>query len=339
MVHTIEKAEELVLTGAAALEDNLVLPATFRREGIDKFRGARDDTVNVVVDGVLPYRTYGWRNNRSTSLVFDEYSDRKVAVSFGDDIYSAVRLTDEQAEMDFDGWTKLASKQVEAIGRGLEQKAAAFLQDAPYEVAVQLDEADLRGSLAKLSVVFDKLMVPGQRTVLCGADLQVALLSDDKLAAAENIGETDAQSALRNATLLRRYNFEFVKANELTSGEAYAITPGGFIFLTAAPSVPQSVPFGATASVDGVALRWIRDYDSEKLQDRSIFNAYQDFHFVDDPLIGVDAGTKQAYVSDVNHFVRGVKVTVGTGYAIEVGNSELAAITGLESTDGTEDGA
>ena len=40
-------------------------------------------------------------------------------MSFGDDIYSGVKLTDEQNEMDFAGWTKLAGKQVEAIGRGL----------------------------------------------------------------------------------------------------------------------------------------------------------------------------------------------------------------------------
>ena len=72
--HQIVKAEKIVLAGVAALEDSLIVPAVFRREGIDKFKGAKDDTVNVVVDGVLPYRTYGWRNDRSTSLQFDEYS-------------------------------------------------------------------------------------------------------------------------------------------------------------------------------------------------------------------------------------------------------------------------
>lgn len=333
MVHTIEKAEKLVLTAAAALEDSLVIPAVFRREGIDKFRGAKDDTVNVVVDGVLPFRTYGWRNNRSTSLTFDDYSDRKVAVSFGDDIYSAVRLTDEQNEMDFGGWAKLATKQTDAIGRGLEQKAVAALDNAPYEIEVTLATGDLRGSLAKLSVIFDRLQVPGKRTILCDTDLQIALLTDDKLAIADNIGEADAQSALKNATLARRYNFEFVKANELKPGESVALTEGGFIFLTAAPSVPQSVPFGATASVNGVALRWIRDYDSEKLQDRSIFNAYQDFSYVDDALVGVNPSTKQAYVSTANHFVRAVKVKMGSTYNVEVGNSELNAITGIVDSD------
>ena len=52
----------------------------FRREGIDQYKGAADDTINVVVEGVLPYRTYGWRNDRSTEIVFDEYKERKVAV-------------------------------------------------------------------------------------------------------------------------------------------------------------------------------------------------------------------------------------------------------------------
>src|SRR4051812_2240968 len=106
--HNVVKPEVIVKAAAEALESKLVVPAVFQREGIDKFRGAKDDTVNVVVEGVLPYHTYGWRNDRSAEIVFDEYSERKFAMTFGDDIYSGVKLTDEQNEMDLHGWAKLA---------------------------------------------------------------------------------------------------------------------------------------------------------------------------------------------------------------------------------------
>ncbi|MDQ1655105.1 MAG: hypothetical protein QOD41_188 [Cryptosporangiaceae bacterium] len=93
-----------------------------------KYKGAEDDTISVVVEGVLPYRTYGWRNDRSTEIVFDEYKERK----FGGDTYNGVKLTDEQNEFDLPGWAKLARKQTGAIGSGLEFQATEYVLDAPY---------------------------------------------------------------------------------------------------------------------------------------------------------------------------------------------------------------
>lgn len=339
MVHQVIKPEKIAAVAAVALEQQLVVPAVFRREGIDQFKGAKDDTINVVVEGVLPYRSYGWRADRSAEVVFDEYTERKVAVTFGGDIYSAVKLTDEQNEMDLPGWTKLASKQVDAIGRGLEFQATDYLRnDAPYEVEVTLDEADLKGSLIKLRSVMNKLRVPGSRTMLVGTDIETALLADDKLFGAPASDAGDVGSALKEATIGRRYGFDFVVAEELGATEAVAMVESGFVFATGAPSVPQSVPFGASASHEGVAIRWIRDYDSTRFQDRSIFNTYKGFRHVDDVLVGTDA-QGQAFVSTANHFVRAVHVTLGAAYAVELGNTELENITGLTSTDGLSDGA
>jgi hypothetical protein len=338
MAHTIVKPEKLVQVAAAALEQNLVIPALFRREGIDKFRGAKDDTINVVVDGVLPYRTYGWRNNRSTSITFDEYTDRKVALNFGDDIYSAVKLTDEQSEMDFNGWAKLVSKQAEAIGRGLEYKAVDAFEATPFEVVVTLNEADLRGGLILLRQVFNKLQVPGERTIIAEADLEAALLADSDLAIASSVGDRIAENAAQEAIIGRRLGFNIVTANEM-NGFSVAATPGAYIFYTAAPSVPASVPFGASASVNGVALRWVRSYDLEKMQDRSLLNAYHSFRYVDDPLVIKDGATNQAYASTTNHFVRAVKVVLGGANTVEIADDELAEFTGMTSTDGVNDGS
>jgi hypothetical protein len=131
--------------------------------------------------------------------------------------------------------------------------------------------------------------------------------------------------------------FDFVVAQELSAADGVAMVDSAFIFATGAPSVPQSVPFGATASHEGVAIRWIRDYDMTKTSDRSLFNTYKGFRHVDDPLVGRDA-QNQAFVSTANHFVRAVKVNLGAAWEVEVGNPELATITGISSTDGLDDG-
>ncbi|MEU7570326.1 hypothetical protein [Micromonospora sp. NPDC049240] len=308
MVHQVVKPEKIVATAAVALEEQLVVPAVFRREGIDKFRGAKDDTVNVVVEGVLPYRSYGWRADRTQEVQFDEYTERKVSVSFGGDLYSAVKLTDEQNEMDLGGWAKLATKQTEALGRGLEYQATKAAKDAPFEVTLGIEDTDLRLGLIRARQVMNDLRLPSaRRTILIGTDWETALLTDEKLNLASNVGEAEAVSALRNATIGQRYGFNFVVARELPGDTAIAMVDSAFIFLTGAPSVPQSVPFGATASHNGVAIRWIRDYDSTRFQDRSIFNLYKGFQYVDDPLVGTDA-QGQAFVSQNNHFVRAIKL-------------------------------
>jgi hypothetical protein len=135
VTHQVVKPEKIAAAAATLLEQSLVVPAVFRREGIEQFKGAKNDTINVKVEGVLPFRTYGWRNDRSTEIQFDEYAEKTVAVTFGDDIYSAVMLTDEQNDFDLQGWAKLVSKQTDAIARGLEYKAVDYLRAAPYEIS------------------------------------------------------------------------------------------------------------------------------------------------------------------------------------------------------------
>lgn len=338
--HTPVKPEKIIATGAAVLEQNLVIPALFARQGADAFKGAKDDTINYTVDGVLPYRKYGWRNNRATSLQFDTYTERKVPITFGDDLYNGVALTDEQANFDFAGWEKLVTKQVEAIGRGLEYEAVDAFDATPFEVVVQLDQADLRGSLVKLRSVFNKLMVPGQRTLLCNADLEAALLNDDDLNLAQNVGDALADRAVTEAIIGRRLGFSIASANEM-GAYSVASVPSAYVLYTAAPAVPASAGFGATASANGVALRWVRGFDINTNVEKSVVSAYHTFRYIKDPLVArISADDpSQAVLSTTEHFVRAVKVTVGSGYSVELANQELEDFTGIESTDGTSDGS
>jgi hypothetical protein len=337
--HVVVKPEKIAATAAVLLEESLTLPALFQREGIDAYRGAKNDTINVVVEGVLPWREYGWRNNRSAEIVFDEYAERTIAVTFGGDIYNGVKLTDEQNEMDLFGWTKLARKQTEALGHGLNYKAATYLKGAPYEVEIGIQESDLRGGLVRIRQVANKLRMPGEsRKLVVGTAIEAALLNDDKLNLAQNVGEAEAVSALRAAHIGARFGLDIVVANEIAPNEAYVLTSGAFIFATAAPAVPQSVPFGATASYNGVALRWLRDYDSTRFQDRSIFNCYQGFRHVTDVMLDED-NSGQLVVGTQEHFVRAFRVELGMAEADEVlppatggtaKEAELRSFTGLQ---------
>ncbi|QPB09839.1 major head protein [Streptomyces phage Sentinel] len=338
--HDVIKPEKIAATAAVALEESLVVPAVFQREGIDQFKGAKNDAINIKVEGVLPYRTYGWRNDRTTELQFDTYAEKTVQVTFGGDVYSALQLTDEQNDFDLNGWAKLMAKQTEAVGKGLEYQAVDYLLDAPYEVTLGGAVADrsLRSTLIRAREVLNKFRVPKEgRTLLVGSGWENKLLSDPDLNLASNVGEAEAVSALKEATLGRRYGFNIVTSDELPADFAVAMVSSAFIFATGAPSVPQSVPFGASASYNGVALRWIRDYDSTRLTDRSIVNTYKGFRTVSDFLIGRDnANPSQGFVSEYEHFVRAIKLDLDLGNDVlpdpdgpDAKQKELFEITGI----------
>lgn len=344
MAHTVIKPEKLAATAAVALEESLVVPAVMQREGIEQFKGAKNDAINIKVEGILPFRTYGWRNDRSQPIVFDEYSERTIQVTFGGNAYSAVKLTDEQNDMDFAGWVKLVTKQTEAVGRGLEREAVNTVVNAPYNVILggSVPNRDLWDTLLKAREILTKFHVPRQeRILLVGSEWETALLSDDRLSLAKNVGEDEAVSALRDATIGRRAGFRIVAANELPAGTAIAMVPSAFVFATGAPSVPQSVGFGASASHNGVALRWIRDYDANYLQDRSVVNTYMGFRHVKDPLVAWDNNLEQAKVSTYEHFVRAIKLDLeATSDILPDGDSGGAAQELYEFTGvGVEDGA
>ncbi|ATI18794.1 major head protein [Streptomyces phage Tefunt] len=343
--HVIVKPEKIAATAAVALEQSLVVPALFQREGIDAYKGAENDTINVKVEGVLPFRTYGWRNDRSQPIQFDEYSEKTVAVSFGGNTYSAVKLTDEQRDMDLGGWTKLLAKQTEAIGRGLERGAVDKMLGQSYAVTLAGAKSgrDLRGVLIRAREVLNRFMVPREgRILLVGSAWETALLSDDKLNLAGNVGEQEAVSALREASIGRRFGFDIIVSLEVPADAAFALHRSAFIFATGAPTVPSSVT-GGTASHNGVALRWLQDYDANYLTDRSVVNTYRGFREVKDQLIGVNAGTGQAYVSEFEHFIRAIKLDLDATADVlpdpdgpDEAQQELAAITGVA---GTADGA
>lgn len=336
--HTIVKPEKIVATAAGVLEQELIIPNLFTKESIDQFKGADDDTVSVKVEGVLPFHDYEWRSGSAGSstpgtraaITFDQYAERKIPVTFGGNVYSAVRLTDEQYDMDIEGWAKLLTPQAKAVARGLGRRAVKTLTSEAYNVVIGNAEQNLRGAIVEARRVLNAFNTPdSNRYLLVGTDFESALLNDEKLNLAQNVGDTAAQSALQEATISKRMGFTIVVDKTIPADAAYAFDGSGFIFLNAAPSVPQSAPFGSTTSFEGVALRWVRDYDSERFQDRSVVNTYAGFRSVTDILVGWDEANLREVVSTGEYFVRGIKLLLDGASNYPAAASELATITGV----------
>lgn len=341
--HQVVKPEKLVAASAGFLEQELVIPRLFQREGIDQYKGASDDSVSVKVEGVLPFRDYEWRAGLPGSstpgtrpaITFDDYAERKITVSFGGNVYSAVKVTDEQNDMDLDGWAKLLRPQVKAVARGLQRRAINALTGASFNVVVGgVATQGFRAALIEARRVLNAFQVPdGARYLIVGSDFEAQMLNDDSLTLAQNVGDSNADSALRNATLGKLFGFTVISDPTIPSGVAYAMVDSAFVFASAAPSVPQSV-LGATTAFEDIAVRWVRDYDSSHMEERSVVNTYAGFRAVEDVLVYWDNGNNTEVVSDDEYFVRAIKLdlTANSAYPI-AGTDTLATITGVKHTD------
>ena len=337
--HAPVNPERNAATALAALEDSLVLPNFMQKEGIDQFKGAKNGAVNIKVEGVLPYREYGWRNDRTNPIQFDAYAERSLTVNFQGDIYSAVQLIDEQATMDAIGWDRLAVKQGEAVGRGIEQKALAAISGTDFDVEVTVNEADMRSALIYLRRVANAVKVPGRRVLVVSPDFEMALLGTENLTFANAVGDARAAQAVQDATLGRVYGFDVVVANELPANSAYLFIDNAFVVATGAPVAPQSVKHVATkATPNGFATRWLTDYDAAHLTDRSVVNTYVGFRAIKDPVITVgtvNGLANQAIVSDKEYLIRGAKVTLGAANAVEFEDATLRTFAGMGGADAT----
>lgn len=330
--HTVVKAEKLAATYVGLLEEDLGLVQTFHSEDLGTYKGARGDVVNLRVPGTLPARHYGFRNDRSNAIEFDTFAERTFSVSLNGDAYSAVKLTDEQKEWDLIQWSGVAEMQTKAIARTIQREAVSLLEDTEFPVTIGGVEASLRGALIEARRVANKLRIPGDETryLLVGSDFEAAILNDSSIVRAINSGDNVAEGALRSATIGTLFGFTIVVDQTIDPGAAYVYVPSAFVFANAAPKVPDSVAYGATANYEGINMRLIRDYSMDYVTDRQLVNTWYGFRRMDKDVLTIwDESREQEVVAEDEVFVRGVKLTLDGTSSYPTTGSTVGKATGL----------
>jgi hypothetical protein len=318
------KAQVLVDAAVTALDEKLVISNTVtKRADAKTFYAAAGDTISQRVKGTVPVRTYAPRNDRSAPIVTDSYSETTVSLTISQDRpYSAVKLTDEQKDWDFNGWAPLLDAQTEALGEYLEHGVLNQIKSAPYERKILIDNSDAAYTAAQKrqqdlfynAVVEAKSSLAKMRTpdtkfeCLIGLDLADELIKSNKLVKANGGGDT----ALAGASIGTLAGVNFIPSVHIASDQAIMYAKSGFLVFTGVASIPNSVPFGASASANGWALRHLQDYDTSYLVDRSVFDCFAGYAYTKDRLKIVDQ-QGISHVGTEEFFVRGVQLGIKGG--------------------------
>ena len=311
--HTVIKPEKIVATGIGVLSQELTLPKLFMRKNYEDIKGALDDTLTFRVPGRLVPRRWAWRNNRSTPIVYDVYKEAKTTLTYGDRIYSAVKITDEQAQFDLSSPDALVPNQAATVARGLNTLMAEAIESAPYEFVIGGASAALDKALVEARKILNKVGVPdGQRILVVGSDFEAAMLNEPKLVDAQHVGPEIAGRALSDAYVGKVKGFTVVVDQTIAADAAFALVPSSFGLVTSTPYIPASAPAGATMSYEGFTLRWLRSWDIDYVEDRSYVDLFADCTYIKDlwlnPKQAIDA-TQDPDTTQV--FARGVKLTLG----------------------------
>jgi hypothetical protein len=276
VANTFLKPETIARTALDLLQREIILPRLVWRFGLSDFQGAKDDTITVRVPAVLTARDYEWRT-RNNAIVMDDLTETGVDVTLDTHPYSAVAVTDEQLTLDIVNFgTQVLQPQARAVGERLENLIATTLGGAivpaDAELAHTIGTTDGYDTAVNARAILNMHNVPmAGRVLLLGARLEADFLKSDHLSLVDQSG---SDSALRDGTLGRILGFTVVTSNAIDPDIGYAFHATAIAFGNVAPVVPDGASFGASESSDGLAMRWIRDYDPNYLRDRSVVSSF-----------------------------------------------------------------
>ena len=345
--HKVIDAQKVASTFAGLVFDDLVLSQFMTTKPFENFHGTEKSSVSIKVPSLLPARRYAMRNDRSEPIQYDVYEEQERTLNLeGGHIYSGVKIIDEQVDFDDIQANTLLPVQATAVTRDVEYLSADAIANAPHPVVIGGTEKNHWRSLLIARNVLDKLRVDGQRILLVGSDYEMSLLDDKRFTTSISAGDGRADTALGNATLGSLAGFTVVRSNLVEPDTAYALTTSSFFSATATPYIPQSVPFGASASYRGYTLRWLQDYDVDYYVNRSVVDFYygvshvEDYQFVlrDEEFKSLDKKLgHQEQVLDGNFYLRSIKLTLdGTselGLATQSDNKGAALASALKITE------
>jgi hypothetical protein len=281
MANTFIKAGQIVEAAALLLQREIVLPRLVWTQPSANFVGALNDTITLRVPATLTGRTRVLR--ASAALVADDLTETSVPVQLDTHAYSLLNVTDEQLTLDIrDFSSQVLAPQMRAVGETMEDVIVAALEGATSATTdIEIDttsapaEGEAYAALLSIRAALNALNVDrGERVLVVGSNLETWLLQDPRISSRESTGNS---SALEEAMIGRVAGFTIVGSNAIAADEGYAFHRTAVAFGNVAPVVPAGASMGARTTVEGLALRYLRDYNptnSTGPVDRSLVDSF-----------------------------------------------------------------
>lgn len=333
---TFLKPTVIANTALGLLLRSVTLPRLVWRDPVaDKYVGALNDTVSIRLPAFVTAHERALRSGdaRTKSTLFE----RKVDITLDTDIYVQTDLSDEMLLLDIgDFGSQVLEPVVGGIGRKIDDKLAARITGASYENTIAFNpstDTPYKDVAVPARLFLNNAFVPrGGRVLVCGSELESAILTDDQFIRADHIGDS-AEGTVREGQIGRIAGFDVYGSDTcpvIPADEGYAFHFTAYALSLYAPAVPSGAQGGwsASAEFEGMAMRLLRFFDQTSWQDSLGVDAWlgtaavtDDGHYDADPDDGGKfvpvadpatpiTGQSDAWANDTSKLVRSVKITV-----------------------------
>jgi len=327
---TFLKPTVIVSTALGLLVRELSLPQLVWRDAVGDFAGAYNDTISIRLPAFVTARSRTLRAGTARSQ--DALYERKVDLTLDKDVYLDVPITDETLSLDIrDFGAQVLNPMIGGITRKLEDLLAATITGATYENTISFvrsTDDPYTDVATQARQYLNNAFVPfAGRTIVVGSEMEKAFLDSDQFIRASYAGAGSVET-FREAVIGRVAGFDVVSSPAIPSDEAYAFHQTAYVMSQRAPVVPAGAPYGASESYQGLALRIVRVFDADAVQDRLVMDSWMGSqtvadtgHYDADPDTGGKfvpvadpatpiTGHTDDWQNDTAKLVRAVKITV-----------------------------
>lgn len=281
------KAEKFVPLFLTLLDRDLVTPLIVTTMGRDNFVGAKNDVVNMRVNGLrAKARKYEFRTRTNPIVMDDIQGEGSIAVKLDTHITSATGLTLEHTTLDEIDFTReVLQPQVTSVVEQIEADVLYGLEHAPFAdtFSVNAGADPHRVGLEAMRLLDAHKVAPKEgRFFLIGTGVAAAWLATDRLANYDLNGQVGTP-AFRNAVIGQIAGSPVVVNNSVAPDFAYYGHKSALVLGNVAPVVPMGAVQGRSGiSQRGIAVTWIQDYDAPYARDRSIVHSFSGITSVND---------------------------------------------------------
>jgi P22 coat protein - gene protein 5 len=248
----------------AVLRANLIFGGLVYRDYDPEFAGQVGDTITIRKPGTFTAKVF----DRTTGIEIQDYGETSTSVTLDTLLDVSFVVTTEDLTLRLtDFRERLIEPAMRALAEGIETKLLGLRTDVTQTVDADDPDHPSKALVDAGKILNDAKAPMAGRTAVLTTGLAATFQKDPLFHEAHVVG--DNGTALREASLGRKFGFDVVSSNYIGSGDSVAFSRDAFALITRTLALPQGIGAGQGSIVnyEGYALRVVQSYDQKFKQD------------------------------------------------------------------------
>lgn len=275
------------------LRSNCVMANLVHRDYSKEFVAGRGNTISVRKPATFVANEFNGK-----TITVQDATEEKVDVKMDKFLDVSFKVTSEDLTLNIEDFSKqFLTPAMQSFADKIDSYIIALEKDV---TASRVSHAD--GLIAPADIIkarkflIDNKAPSTERRLVIGSQADADLLSNELFVSAEKVG--DAGTALREASLGRKFGFDIYTDQNVTNNGTYtpsiAFHKNAFCFVTRPLALPQGAAKSAVVDYDGFGLRVVYDYDVQTKSDTISIDMLCGFKTLDKRLAAVIEDTRSA---------------------------------------------